>query len=58
MRFTARFKYARKRINGINYKLCTLSCDCCTASVKQAGPTDEKAYEYAVNIWNRRVNDG
>lgn len=58
MRFTVHFKYDRKIVNGIHYKLCTLSCDCCTASVRQAGATDEKAYEHAVNIWNRRANDG
>ena len=58
MRFTVRFKRDRKKVNGIYYRLCTLSCDCCTASVRQAGPTDEIAYEYTVQLWNGRAKDG
>jgi len=58
MRFTVRFKNDRRKVNGIYYKLCTLSCDCCTASVRQAGPTEEKAYINTVKLWNRRADDG
>lgn len=53
-RFVYRFKNDSRKVNGIYYKICTLECLGCTASIRQAGPTKEIAEEYAIRQWNMR----
>ena len=55
----ATFSYKRdsKKIYGAYHRICTVKCWGCTANVFQAGPTDEKAKEYAIHSWNMRADE-
>lgn len=54
-RYTFSFKNDRKKVNGVYYKLCTIKCGGCTATITQAGFTKERAEENAIRQWNRRA---
>ena len=54
-KFSYRFKNDRRKVNGVYYKICTIECRGCTASIRQAGPTKELAEAYAVSQWNMRA---
>lgn len=53
--YTIRFKNDKRKVNGIYYKICTIKCAKCTATISQAGPTNERAEENAIKVWNRRA---
>ena len=47
---------SRKRC-GVYHLIATIKCRNCTAQVSQAGSSEERAIEFATNIWNGRVDD-
>lgn len=53
--FSYRFKKDNRMVLGVRHEICTIECLGCTASVRQAGPTREKAEENAADMWNRRA---
>lgn len=55
-RFSYRFKRDKRKVNGIYYQICTMTCEKCGASVSQAGPTKYEAEENMWRLWNRRVS--
>ena len=55
--YTVSFKRDKRKVMGVYHKICTIQCDKCTCSIRQAGATNEIAERYAVEAWNRRAND-
>lgn len=52
-------KQEKRKVNGVYYKVATIRCTgMCTAQVSQAGCSENKAYENAAKMWNRRAEDG
>ena len=49
----------RKRL-GVYHKIAEIRCTSwdCTARVSQAGCDENRAFENAASMWNRRANDG
>ena len=56
-RFTFRFANDRRKVNGIYYRICTMRCDGCGVTLRQAGPDDERAEENVRRWWNRRAKN-
>ena len=55
LRFTLQFKKDRKKRCGIYYDICTIRCNCCSASVQQAGAGRKLAEKNALLMWNTRA---
>ena len=55
LRFTLKFKKDRKKRCGIYYDICTIRCNCCSASVQQAGAGRKLAEKNALLMWNTRA---
>lgn len=55
--YTVSFKRDKRKFMGVYHQICTIKCDRCTCSIRQAGTTDEIAERYAIEVWNRRMND-
>lgn len=55
--YTITFKRDRRKIFGIYHEICTLKCNRCSCTVKQAGATREEAEKHVANLWNRRVGE-
>lgn len=55
---TIKFKKDKKKVSGIYYEICFIKCERCTCTISQAGATRERAEENAINVWNRRINNG
>lgn len=55
--YTITFKRDRRKIFGIYHEICTLKCNRCSCTVKQAGATKEEAEKHVANLWNRRVGE-
>lgn len=52
-------KQDKRKIHGVHYKIATIRCTAwdCNANVSQAGVDEEKAFENAAKLWNRRATD-
>lgn len=55
--YTITFKRDRRKTFGIYHEICTLKCNRCSCTVKQAGATREEAEKYVAILWNRRAGD-
>lgn len=55
--YTITFKKDKKKIYGVYHEICTLQCNKCTCTVRQAGASREEAEKHVANLWNERAND-
>lgn len=55
--YAVSFKKDRRKVMGVKHQICTIQCDRCTCSIRQAGKTDGIAFRYAIEVWNRRVTE-
>lgn len=55
--YTVSFKRDKRKVMGVYHQICTIQCDKCTCSIRQAGATKEIAERYAEEAWNRRTSD-
>lgn len=54
-RFSWKFTKDKRKVNGIYYSICTMTCHGCGCTVRQAGPTKYDAEENMWRMWNRRA---
>ena len=53
--YTITFKRDKKKVYGVYHEICTLHCNRCTCTIRQAGATMDEAERNAYNAWNRRA---
>ena len=54
-RIVMSFKKDKKKRFGEYYDICTIYCECCTETVRQAGPGKDAAAKNASLMWNTRA---
>ena len=54
-RIVMSFKKDKKKRFGVHYDVCTIYCECCTETVRQAGLGKDAAAKNASLLWNTRA---
>lgn len=56
--YTISFKRENKKVYGIYHEICTIKCNKCGCTLKQAGCGRDNAEKNVARLWNRRAEDG